>query len=781
MRRHFNIINVLLVVVLMIYLSGCGEESIYQNPDKPIEVTENIENNQVDILSTAWLDLHQEEVKTDSWSIVEYGEDFLPQMTEGKLENRFYAMDNNMFYVLSEIWKKQKDGKKTREYQLTEYNVDLSQCENSLYSLKWNHEITGFDNLIQGMEQLTYHIVRMDCLDGIFSLLVEGTDEERNVPLFYVVDATEDGQVLNILDLSDTLLKNEFQCPADRMPGDFHKNKNGTLFIMDSEMLQVFVLYADGTFVEAMTSQNGKVLNFRGKLSGGEPVYDYINQDGTRTILTYDGTQQKCVYKGEINWLDGVFFSRFGKVYFVENNSLKCWNVVEGKTEILSSQIEKGEYHYLWMNDNSRELFLIEAGSYSPYIVKLTNEPPKESVELSLCITTRSQYVKECAIAYNTRHPDVKISIEEVSNFDEKAMNTLFADISNDKGPDILVLGRKHLVSFYRAGALADLSAFLSDDTKAQVFPGVLEYGTVDNKLVGVTCEASLSTLFVSNEVWNGDRWGLADVLELIRKRENGADPIERVVGSSYTQNQMLFDLSMQDITDSVFVDLDARTCDFNRTEFLMLLEYCKKYGKESVDGNYKDDEELIAELRNGRSLAHGFSGNFLKFSKVMAMLGDDYHCVGYPSESRQGSYFEFYDGCVAVSSKSSKSSEASDFIRYLLEYSTQKKYGTNWVRKDVLADSVMDAVERYGEKDPVPLFFKTESKVIPLAGKKDGSSFVQEYMELAENCGFRKEECEPIKSIILEEVPAFFYGEKSADQVAKAIQNRVSLYLQEN
>ena len=78
------------------------------------------------------------------------------------------------------------------------------------------------------------------------------------------------------------------------------------------------------------------------------------------------------------------------------------------------------------------------------------------------------------------------------------------------------------------------------------------------------------------------------------------------------------------------------------------------------------------------------------------------------------------------------------------------------------------------------PVFFTSESAVISLEGKEDGSSYVKEYIELAESCIPPKDEYEQIDSIVIEEVQAFFNGQKSAKQVADIIQSRVTLFLEE-
>ena len=137
-----------------------------------------------------------------------------------------------------------------------------------------------------------------------------------------------------------------------------------------------------------------------------------------------------------------------------------------------------------------------------------------------------------------------------------------FTDVSEGNGPDVLVLNRSDLISFYNAGALSDLSTVLTNDTTEQIYPGVLDYGTIDGELVGITCEATINTLFVSNAVWDKERWNLQDVLGIIKSREETGDPIERVVAYdySYVPHLMLSHLALMDITNSGFVNLLSLT-----------------------------------------------------------------------------------------------------------------------------------------------------------------------------------------------------------------------------
>ena len=141
-QRIRRIIIFLYIVTMLVCATACGKQEI---PQTPAEVVTNVEKEQIGLLNTVWIKSAREPEKTDSWSVVKYTEDFVPQMTEGELGTLLCTVDHNLFWFFSEIWETGNDGNKSREYQLTKYDMNLAQSETFLYTLKWNESITGFD------------------------------------------------------------------------------------------------------------------------------------------------------------------------------------------------------------------------------------------------------------------------------------------------------------------------------------------------------------------------------------------------------------------------------------------------------------------------------------------------------------------------------------------------------------------------------------------------------------------------------------------------------------
>ena len=465
------------------------------------------------------------------------------------------------------------------------------------------------------------------------------------------------------------------------------------------------------------------------------------------------------MYNGEGGLGEEKEFSRSGEVYFLNGKELFCWNASAGSCRVIYDKMPSDSCDAMIQNSAGDIVAFYREGN-GQYAIRLVNKPEMEPVELEILMVASGQYVSDCAAAYTRRHPGVTIQVkfpEEV--FGDVLLNQLLTDISRGNGPEMLVLKREQLLALQDKGALEDLGGVLREETVSQVYPGVMQNGMVGDGLYGITCETTLSTLLVSQKIWRENTWTLDDVSALMEERENTGAALERFACRSYdtTAGTMMYELALVDIGNSPFLDISDKRCSFGTAEFEALLELCKRYGKETAGNSDHSLEEQQQELAEGRALAYVFEGDFIEFSRKLAAMGEDYHCVGYPTEGKSGSYFNFYNGCVAVSAGAEHREIIDDFLNFLLDYETQQRYCTDWVRKDVLQDCVKEQVELYGERSPIPVFVMGEREVIPLDGRADGTSYLPEYLELMEQCIPRKTEWNTISSIVMEEAGVFF------------------------
>lgn len=392
---------------------------------------------------------------------------------------------------------------------------------------------------------------------------------------------------------------------------------------------------------------------------------------------------------------------------------------------------------------------------------------------------------KDCLFRYGEKYPELEFVIESSAPGEDRDMvlNRLLADISQGRGPDILVLSRKTLEIFQDNGALAELSGSLPEETAEQIFDSVLRQGRVGDGLYGVAWEARVDTLLVPETVWQEDTWRVEDVLSLLDERQAQGDPYERWLSISYslTAEQMLYDLGLKGIENteervSALVDMEQGKCFFDTPEFVRLLENCKEYGEVSGSREYMDWAQRLTEVGDGSALALPCNGDLKGFSSAMASCEDGYRCVGYPTESGNGSYVNC-SRFMAVNAGTEHYDIAVGFIEEMLSEEVQREnFGISSVRRDVLTENVVE----HPSFCETPVFMIGEKAYAQLEGKADGSSWVREYVELLEKGVPGNWEVSGIQKIIMEDAAAYFNGDKDAEDAAGAIQSRVSLYLEE-
>lgn len=138
-------------------------------------------------------------------------------------------------------------------------------------------------------------------------------------------------------------------------------------------------------------------------------------------------------------------------------------------------------------------------------------------------------------------------------------------------------------------------------------------------------------------------------------------------------------------------------------------------------------------------------------------------------------------DRYLAVNINAEHKEEIAEFIAYLLDYDYQYTVTSSncSVRMDVIRDSVL-----YDEWQGYRVCVSSNPDnltVMALAVKPDGTSWLEEFLDFLENCEPEPFMPEQIRTIIAEELDAYINGDKSTDEVANIIHNRVQLYLDEN
>ncbi|MCM1118117.1 MAG: extracellular solute-binding protein [bacterium] len=501
-------------------------------------------------------------------------------------------------------------------------------------------------------------------------------------------------------------------------------------------------------------------------------TFDRQNNEFRQTTLPYLGVMHNAC------------MTENGMCYFVSDRDgiLYRWNLCTGGIlELMNVEAEDitKNIGLLWLLTDSAGrlcIYEIEDENFEGFsLYTLTAENP--SAEGSMRVVSLSPdctHLQAVAADYTRKHGDQGITVEYDTEDPQAYRDRLMLELTAGKGPEVLYVSREDMESLYEKGLLEDLTDVLSQETVERIFPGVLECGRIDGRQIGFVMEAELRTMLVNWEVWDKESWRLEDVVSLLEDGESGPD-LQAVVAMGvppFGTAGALWHLTLQNMEQCPFLNLEESTCSFDSEEFIHLLELCKQYGTVLSAVN------IDIPMREGKALACvGDFSNLQMFCIKMDSLGEDFHCVGYPTESGSGSYWSS-DYYLVVR----KGADCMDTVKEYLEF----LYSTKYQRKQDIP-LCREVYDRYVDpqesiNSPGHQYLDRGQGIFStLRLKPDGSSYVDDFLELAEKSGPLPQGDEMIGEIVMEEAESFFAGDKDAATVAGLIQSRVRLYLAEN
>ena len=428
----------------------------------------------------------------------------------------------------------------------------------------------------------------------------------------------------------------------------------------------------------------------------------------------------------------------------------------------------------------------------------LTKTPASEIPERTL-LTLGAEYldsnIKDAVIDYNRKSNDYRITLVDYNQYNTEDDYTLGAqqldrDVVSGNCPDIISITSGHQEKYIAKGALADLSALMEkDDSISQddLVAGALKAYLSDGKLYGMPYCFNVQSLIASVKLV-GDRtsWTMADLAQVI----DGLDDTVSVMEYT-TQTEFLQQMVYQNINQ--FVDYGKATCSFDSDAFKQLLAASSKLP--TSDELYGDGDEISVASSDSYQMLQ--SGDLLLTTSYIS--GDSYSIkefyglynnknfgmvnIGYPTDEGSGVQISVSGG-LAISAKSKYTDAAWDFIKTLLSDDFQTDQWGFPVTKTAFDKAMAATMEKdsYTDENGETVYYDqtahigdTEYTIPPLTQEQ-----VDDFKAMVDNASVGGNYDSDILDIINEEAAAFFSGDKSADDVAALIQNRVSIYLGE-
>lgn len=607
-------------------------------------------------------------------------------------------------------------------------------------------------------------------------------------------------------DITDIMQQDEnnsyinYMCIDDQ--GRFYVASNELIRLFDTQGQFQGVVKTDSSWIQGMgEGKDGKVYVCYYDDSSVNNILSEIDFDGKKVAQTYSNFPNG-------NGNGSLSAGMEGDVLANTDTTLYEYNLADqSTTEVLNwldCDINGNYVNYVGVTSDGKILAVInDWNTGETDVVKLTRTKASEVAQKTPVVIGAmytSQALQAAAVAFNKQsneyHVTIKTYIDE-NNWTETSWSDSVTAMNNDltsgsNCPDILDMSNLDVKELAAKGAFEDMTPYLEKSSvlsKDDFFDSVLSSYTFDGKLAGIPKTFTLSTI-VGKASDLGDRngWTVDDVMEYANAHE-GTALFEGMTKSGMLSTMLAYDL------DS-YIDWETGKCSFDGENFQKILEFVNSFPDEY---EWQDDEASTpAKIQAGELLLNmtGIS-QLTDIQEEEAMFGEPVTYIGFPtSDGSSGTYMQSNE-LYAIATKGSNKDGAWAFIEYYLEQPVDDMF--SWglpATKSALDEMINEAMNvKYMTDENGNQILDENGNPVPENGTSSISWGDWEYtyhtttQEEADTLRHLIDIAKPantsgndeITNIITEEAEGFFKGQKSVADVAKIIQSRVQVYVDEN
>ena len=430
--------------------------------------------------------------------------------------------------------------------------------------------------------------------------------------------------------------------------------------------------------------------------------------------------------------------------------------------------------------------------------VPVKRADPDEHVKLVVATYYLSEQVEEAVKKYETLHPNIDIELHatstsgtdlnDVLNKRDQFIKTNNTALLAGDGPDLIELDELPSEQYVKRHLLADLNKLMKQDPdfqKEQYFANIIDYAQSDGEggLYGMPLYFSLVGLFGDADAigkagvtFDDGSWTLSDSIDIGKQLKQKGD-YEYAFANEPTA--LLNELVAENYAQLVTVT--NGNADFDAVALADMMRQVKTMF----------EEELIHDFQSGGrpvtvTASEGTpNGNSYFIETELYSLRDALMFAPYPhtklyakphaASAGDGGYFRTF-GTFGINANSAHQQEAWDFIKFLLD---------DWSVQSHINEQ-LDASPGFPMNKSV--YEQQKNKLLSDGTvKQRGSDAIQVDPALLEQVNaYLSAAVHPVggpsklEEIINDESKTFFAGQKSAEEAAKLIGNKINLLLNE-
>lgn len=570
----------------------------------------------------------------------------------------------------------------------------------------------------------------------------------------------------------------------DLAQGLWQCDEQGYSYVLTNERRTLTIFDASGDFVMCQDYSGEEYVTVEAAFHAPDGSLIFSRSDsgqGTTTLVWLDTGKKHWKELASIRapYLRQFTMLEDGQIYYTRGGNLIKWDVQTGRQERVFLGLPGDMFEYVaHVSVTEQEELILYIVRRDRVDIRVLSDKQPETEGITLVdFAGVDPHLQSCVADHNRDSDNVRIQYKGSGKDEEALWTRTMAELAAGKGPDMLCLraNDEHLRTLYEKGVLADLTGLVPTEILDQVFPGILEAGSVDGSLVGLGVSGMARVMVTSNELWQQDSWTVEDIMGIVEAHPDleGMFILENKI---MKPSSNLYWMGLQHMENSPFVDFGKKESHFEDTQFLKFLELAKTYGEASVPSG--ETSTLIKEGRCIATLAKDFY-HVQDYVEAMEEYGEECHFIGYPGQTDYVGYWHnLY--LIVVNKKSEYSDTIAEFLSYLLSAESQQKVYQLSVREDVMRQYV-----RWGDWDEKWYYLMyggtgNESLCWADFTKPNGESYIEDYMEFLRKLGPEPGYGSVISDIVWEEAEYYFNGTKSAEQVGGIIDSRVQMYLNE-
>ena len=577
----------------------------------------------------------------------------------------------------------------------------------------------------------------------------------------------------------------------------------GNIFMLSSESLDVYD--KDGKLINSVDTTNSYVDSAFLSQKGNVMLSQYTEDYSSKELKEYDSQTKKFSepIKMEGNLNNYTFYQAVGYDLFMKDStSLYGYNVSGGEqTQLINwidSDIDGSSVNYIsGLSDGRLVCVTNNYMKNTSELAVLTKVAPEDVVDKTVLTlaTVYDMQLSPVIIEFNKKSEKYRITLKDYSIYNtdddyEAGSKKLNSDIISGNVPDILCVNdTSSFESCASKGLFVDFNELIKkDDTfkKSDYLENIFTAFESKGKLYTMVPSFSVFTILAkTSNVGSNMGWTMDDLDALVASK-----PKDTKIMSNATKSMMLSYGNYMCMDE--YVDWEKGSCNFDNSEFIRLLEFANQFPEKMDDQSRVEDGmmdptsgEDLSYRKGTTLLMESFLSDFAEFHRMQKVtFGEDVTFIGFPTASKNGSAIS-PNLQLAISSRSVAQDAAWDFVKSFFEDDYQDSCSYTWPvklsaieKKKATAQKVQTYTDENGKEVPYEETFTVNGKEEKLGTVTDQEC--EKIMTFLKSLNQVMRYDTKIYEIMDEETGAYFAGQKSAEETAKLIQNRVQTYLNE-